>query len=121
MPFWKRRAPVADAPDIPSEPLDPQQFLGLTDALGRSCADEVSRLGGDAEQVLATLWFTEAQEVTRVQLTSDGMPMQTGKRFARELTEQAVPLRAQPDGGRLDRLEVTVADGQLRTEATYRD
>lgn len=119
MPFWKRRAQVVV--DEPTEPLDPQQFIALTDALGRSCAEEVCRLGGDAEQVLGTVWFTEAQQVTRVQLTSDGMPLATGRKFAQELSDQAVPLRAQPEGGRLDRLEVTVADGRLSTEVTYRD
>lgn len=119
MPFWKRREQMVL--DDPTDPLDPQQFLALTDALGQACADEVRRLGGDAEQVLGTVWFSETQQVTRVQLTSDGMPLPTGKKFARELTEQAAPLRAQPDGGRLDRLEVTVADGRLRTEVTYRD
>lgn len=120
MPFWKRREQVVDD-DHPAEPLDPQQFLALTEALGRSCADEVARLGGDSEQVLGTVWFTENQQVTRVQLTSDGIPMQTGKKFARELSEQAAPLRAQPPSGRLERLEVTVADGRQSTEVTYRD
>lgn len=121
MPFWKRREAGSTTAEVPTEPLDPQAFLALTDALGQSCADEVSRLGGDPEQVLGTVWFTDTQEVSRVQLTSDGIPLSTNRKFARELTDQAVPLRAQPPGGRVDTLEVTVADGRLRTEVTYRD
>lgn len=119
MPFWKRREQVAL--EEPTEPLDPQQFLALTEDLGRSCAEEVRRLGGDPDQVLGTVWFTEAQQVTRVQLTSDGMPLPTTKKLARELSDHATPLRAQPEGGRLERLDVTVADGRLSTEVTYRD
>ncbi|WP_018156311.1 hypothetical protein [Demetria terragena] len=120
MSFWKRREPELDTVDDPTEPLDPKAFLALVEAVGRSCVHEVKRLGGDADEVLGTVWFTEKQEVSRVQLTSDGRPLPTGKAFSKDLTQQAVPFRAQPEGGRLDRIELTVADGTLSTEVNYR-
>lgn len=118
MPFWKRREP--NLPEQ-TEPMNPMEFIALTESLGRACADEVQRLGGDASQILGTVWFTEKQEVSRVQLTSDGTPMPTVKKFNQDLTERAARLRAQPEGSRLDRLEVTVVDGRLTTNVTYRD
>lgn len=120
VPFWKRRTD-ADLPDDDAEPLEPRALLRLFDEIGQSCADEVGRLGGDRDQVIATVWFAENQEVSRVNLTSDGLPVNAGKKFVRELSTQAAPLRRQPSDGRLDRLDATVENGALSTQVTYRD
>lgn len=120
MAFWKRRTD-ADPIDDDAEPLEPRALLRLFDDLGQSCADEVGRLGGDSDQVIATVWFAENQEVSRVNLTSDGLPVNAGKKFVRELSAQAAPLRRQPADGRLDRLDATVENGALTTQVTYRD
>lgn len=120
MAFWNKTK------DVPremagGEPLDPVGFLQLIERLGRACADEVGRLGGDSDQVMATLGFDDVQRVSRQQLASDGRPMLTGKKFLAELNEIAAPLVNQPKGRHLATVDYTVADGKLDHVITYRD
>ncbi|AKU17251.1 hypothetical protein [Luteipulveratus mongoliensis] len=120
MAIWNRNKEEPRA-EAGGEPLAPSALLELADQLGRECAAEVERLGGDPEQVMATVMFDDVQRVTRVQLTSDGQPMMSGKKFVQALNETAAPLVNQPRDRRLETVDATVADGQLKTQIAYRD
>ncbi|MDE9366151.1 hypothetical protein PZ938_11090 [Luteipulveratus sp. YIM 133132] len=122
MAFWNRTKDLPrEREEVGGAPLDPTALLELVERIGDECAQEVGRLGGDADQVMATVHLDTVQRVTRVELVSDGMPLLTGKTFIRQLNDLAAPLVNQPPGRRLAHIDATVADGQLQTRITYAD